>query len=173
MCRLFETDEQFPSPTDFVGSVHNAAAGQIAMHFQATGANVTMTGGDYSFEQSLMAADLLSKNMQDGFLVIGADESHPQLFPLFDRSAAQAACPADGGGALYLKKGTRNSGLVIRSMFFESSENNPQVISSLVQQIESEQPLNDRYGVILAGLPAACRRHGQNQTAETDCADRI
>jgi 3-oxoacyl-(acyl-carrier-protein) synthase len=162
--RLFETDEQFPSPTDFVGSVHNAAAGQIAMQFQATGANITMTGGDYSFEQSLMAAGLLSRNMRDSFLVVGADESHLQLSPLFDRSVAKADCPADGGGALYLKKGTRKSGLTIRSVFFEGSENNPQVISSLIHQIEKQQQsLNDRYGVILAGLPAARRREGEIQ----------
>lgn len=161
--RLFETDEQFPSPTDFIGSVHNAAAGQIAMQFQATGANITMTGGDYSFEQSLMAADLLSRNMRDSFLVVGADESHRQLSPLFDRSAAQADCPADGGGALYLRKETPKSGLTIRSVFFEGCENNPQVISSLIRQIEKQQPLNDRYGVILAGLPAARRIEGEMQ----------
>ena len=158
--RLFETDEQFPSPTDFVGSVHNAAAGQIAMQFQATGTNITMTGGDYSFEQALMAADLVSGNMRNDFLVIGADESHPELSRLFDRSVAKSACPADGGGALYLRKETGISGLTIRSVFFESSGNNPEVISSLIQRIEQQQPLNDRYGVILAGLPAACRRKG-------------
>jgi 3-oxoacyl-[acyl-carrier-protein] synthase-1/3-oxoacyl-[acyl-carrier-protein] synthase II len=161
--RLFETDEQFPSPTDFIGSVHNAAAGQIAMQFQATGANITMTGGDYSFEQSLMAAGLVSQNIRDSFLVIGADESHPQLSRLFDRSVANSACPVDGGGALYLKKGTGRSGLTIRSVFFEGCENNPGVISSLIQQIECRQSLNDRYGVILAGLPAACRSKGEIQ----------
>ncbi len=127
--RLFETDEQFPSPTDFVGSVHNAAAGQIAMQFQATGANITMTGGDYSFEQSLMAAGLVSRNIRDSFLVVGADESHPELSRLFDRSVAKSACPADGGGAFYLKKESGKSGLTIRSVFFESSQNNPDVIS--------------------------------------------
>jgi 3-oxoacyl-[acyl-carrier-protein] synthase-1/3-oxoacyl-[acyl-carrier-protein] synthase II len=161
--RLFETDEQFPSPTDFVGSVHNAAAGQIAMQFQATGANITMTGGDYSFEQALMAADLVSGNIRNDFLVIGADESHPELSRLFDRSVAKSACPADGGGALYLKQETGISGRTIRSVFFQSSENNSEVISSLIQQIEQQQPLNDRYGVILAGLPAACRREGEIQ----------
>jgi 3-oxoacyl-(acyl-carrier-protein) synthase len=164
--RLFETDEQFPSPTDFVGSVHNAAAGQIAMQFQATGANITMTGGDYAFEQSLMAAGLLSKHMQEGFLVIGADESHPELSPLFDRSAEQAAYPADGGGALFLKKAASHSGLTIRSVFFESSANNPQVIPSLIQQIEKHQAFADRYGMILAGLPAACRSNGEDQLQE-------
>jgi len=161
--RLFESDEQFPSPIDFVGSVHNAAAGHIAMHFKATGANLTMTGGDYSFEQSLMAAGLVSAKMGNGFLVIGADETHPELSRLFDRSAAKSACLADGGGALYLMKETRSSGRTIRSVFFESSANNPEVISSLVRQLERQQPLNDRYGMILAGLPDACRREGEIQ----------
>ena len=163
LTRLFETGEQFPSPTDFVGSVHNAAAGQIAMQFQATGANLTMTGGDYSFEQSLMVAGLLSGNSGDGFLVIGADETHPELSGLFDRSVAKSACQADGGGALYLTKDPHNSGRSIRSVFFESSTNNPEVISSLVQKIEQLQPFNDRYGLILAGVPATCRRQGQDQ----------
>jgi 3-oxoacyl-(acyl-carrier-protein) synthase len=161
--RLFETEGQFPSPIDFVGSVHNAAAGQIAMQFQATGANITMSGGDYSFEQALLAGGLLSENMQDGFLVVGADESHLQLSPLFDRSVAHAACPADGGGALFLKRETGKSGLTIRTVFFESSANNPEVVSALIQQIEKQPPLNDHCGVILAGLPAASRRDGENQ----------
>jgi len=163
LTRLFETNEQFPSPTDFIGSVHNAAAGQIAMRFQATGANITMTGGDYSFEQALMAASLLSNRMDDTFLVIGADESHPQLSPLFDRSTSKSAILSDGGGALCLKTGASAAGFTIQPLFFESRENNPEVISSLIRRLEQPQQINDRYGVILAGLPAACRRQGEMQ----------
>jgi 3-oxoacyl-[acyl-carrier-protein] synthase-1/3-oxoacyl-[acyl-carrier-protein] synthase II len=163
LTRLFETDEQFPSPIDFIGSVHNAAAGQIAMRFQATGANITMTGGDYSFEQALMAADLLSNSIDDTFLVIGADESHPQLSRLFDRSVSGSAILSDGGGALCLKTGPSASGFTIQPVFFEGRENNPKVISSLVQQLGPSRQINDRYGVILAGLPAACRREGEIQ----------
>jgi hypothetical protein len=37
------------------------------------------------------------------------------------------------------------------------------VISSLIQRLEQPQQINDRYGVILAGLPAVCRREGQMQ----------
>jgi 3-oxoacyl-[acyl-carrier-protein] synthase-1/3-oxoacyl-[acyl-carrier-protein] synthase II len=163
LTRLFETDEQFPSPIDFIGSVHNAAAGQIAMRFQATGANITMTGGDYSFEQALMAADLLSNSIDDTFLVIGADESHPQLSRLFDRSASGSAILSDGGGALCLKTGPSASGFTIQPVFFESRENNPEVISSLIQRLERPQQINDRYGMILAGFPAACRHEGEMQ----------
>ena len=57
--RLTESAEQFPSPTDFVGSVHNSPASQVAMFFNATGANVTTSGGDYSFEQAMLAAQTL------------------------------------------------------------------------------------------------------------------
>jgi 3-oxoacyl-[acyl-carrier-protein] synthase-1/3-oxoacyl-[acyl-carrier-protein] synthase II len=163
LTRLFETNEQFPSPTDFIGSVHNAAAGQIAMRFQATGPNITMTGGDYSFEQALMAASLLSNGIDDTFLVIGADESHPQLSRLFDRSISGSAILSDGGGALCLKTAASASEFTIQPVFFESRENNPEVISSLIQRLERPQQINDRYGVILAGIPAACRHEGEMQ----------
>jgi len=156
--RLFETDEQFPSPTDFIGSVHNAAAGQIAMQFKATGANLTMTGGDYSFEQALTVAGLMSGDELDGFLVLAADENHPKLSRLFDPSVAEAACPADGGGALYLKRGVHASAPTIRPLFFESSQNNSNVLHNLSKAIGKQRSFDERYGVILAGLPAGCRR---------------
>jgi len=163
LTRLFETNEQFPSPIDFIGSVHNAAAGQIAMRFQATGPNITMTGGDYSFEQALMAASLLSNGIDDTFLVIGADESHPQLSRLFDRSTSGSAILSDGGGALCLKTAASTTGFTIQPVFFESRENNPEVISSLIQRLGQPQQINDRYGLILAGIPAACRHEGEMQ----------
>jgi len=163
LTRLYETEEQFPSPTDFVGSVHNAAAGQIAMRFQATGANLTLTGGDYSFEQSLMAASLFSKDIHDSFLVIGADESHSVLSPLFDRSIPIDAALSDGGGALCLKRGQSPSGFYIRLVFFENAADNPEVVSSLIQRLEESEEINARYGALLAGIPAACRRDGQRQ----------
>ena len=118
LTRLFETDEQFPSPIDFIGSVHNAAAGQIAMRFQATGANITMTGGDYSFEQALMAAGLLSNSIDDTFLVIGADESHPQLSRLFDRSASGSAILSDGGGRPVFKNRAERVRIYHTARFF-------------------------------------------------------
>jgi 3-oxoacyl-[acyl-carrier-protein] synthase-1/3-oxoacyl-[acyl-carrier-protein] synthase II len=110
-----------------------------------------------------MAADLLSNSIDDTFLVIGADESHPQLSRLFDRSVSRSAILSDGGGALCLKTGPSASGFTIQPVFFENRENNPAVISSLIQRLEQFQQINDRYGVILAGLPAACRREGEMQ----------
>ena len=162
--RLFETGEQFPSPTDFVGSVHNAAAGQIAMQFDAKGANLTMTGGDYSFEQALVAAELMAGDCRGGILVVGADEHHKRLSPLFDDSVAKArACPADGGGALYLDTGDHGPAPRIRPLFLASCREDKDAPSVFRQMIDTLPLFEDRYGVILAGLPASCRTKADRQ----------
>jgi 3-oxoacyl-[acyl-carrier-protein] synthase-1/3-oxoacyl-[acyl-carrier-protein] synthase II len=74
LTKLYESNEQFTSPAEFVGSVHNAPAGQVAMMLKATGPNITTTGGDYSFEQALLAASLIVCDRDDIVLVMGADE---------------------------------------------------------------------------------------------------
>jgi 3-oxoacyl-[acyl-carrier-protein] synthase-1/3-oxoacyl-[acyl-carrier-protein] synthase II len=104
LTKLYESEEHFTSPTDFIGSVHNAPAGLIAIRFRATGPNITTTGGDYSFEQSLITASLLTKGQDDLILVVGADESHEVLSGLFDDSVSGDQTPSDGGGALCLRR---------------------------------------------------------------------
>ena len=163
LTRLYETGEQFPSPTDFIGSVHNAAGGQIAMQFQSTGPNITMTGEDYSFEQSLMVASLMSHDINESFFVIGADESHAVLSRLFDRSASGDAALSDGGGAFCLKRGQSPFGLYMSFLFYENAAHNPEVISSLIQRLGGPQLINDRYGILLTGIPTACRSEGERQ----------
>ena len=163
LTRLYETGEQFPSPTDFVGSVHNAAGGQIAMQFQSTGANITMTGGDYSFEQSLMVASLMSHDINESFFVIGADESHEVLSRLFDRSVSGDATLSDGGGAFCLKRGQSPFGLYMSFLFYENAAHNPEVILSLIQRLGGTKQMNARYGVLLVGIPAACQSEGERQ----------
>jgi 3-oxoacyl-[acyl-carrier-protein] synthase-1/3-oxoacyl-[acyl-carrier-protein] synthase II len=163
LTRLYETDEQFPSPTDFVGSVHNAAAGQVALQFRATGANITMTGGDYSFEQALVAAGLLSGDIDGSFLLIGADEGHRVLSRLFDRSVAADACLSDGGGALRITRGPDPTCMSITAPFFENAAANPAVVSALVERLGGAHRINASFGAVLAGIPAAGRREGQRQ----------
>ncbi|MBU1568870.1 MAG: beta-ketoacyl synthase chain length factor, partial [Proteobacteria bacterium] len=82
--RLNSSGEQFPSPTDFVGSVHNGPASQVAIMFGATGPNITASGGDYSFEQALLAADLMISDAVIPALILGADEGHEIFSPLLD-----------------------------------------------------------------------------------------
>ena len=160
---LFKSDERFPSPTDFVGSVHNAPAGQIAQQFQSTGPNITTSGGDYSFEQALMTAQLLTNDINGSFFIIGADESHEVLSNLFDSSVSSAEILSDGGGAFCLKKESPAAPLSIGLKFFENSEYSSDVISSLISQLGGPAQINSAYGALLTGIPGARRTEGQKQ----------
>jgi 3-oxoacyl-(acyl-carrier-protein) synthase len=160
---LYESGERFSSPTDFVGSVHNAPACQVAMRFKAVGANMTTTGGDYSFEQSLMVAGLMAGETHGTILVIGADEAHPELSALFDRSVLPEATLSDGGGALCLARRMGGSGPCVGLVFFENGENNARVISSLVRALGGPEGVTARYGAVFAGIPGACRKEGEEQ----------
>ncbi|HOT44633.1 MAG TPA: beta-ketoacyl synthase N-terminal-like domain-containing protein [Spirochaetota bacterium] len=161
LTKLYESDEQFTSPTDFVGSVHNAPAGQIAIWLKATGANITATGGDYSFEQSLFAASLAAGSGET-LLVMGADEHHEELSPLFDGSVRAGKDPADGGGALILKKTESPAGPCIAPLFFENYAASPGAIASLVRSLGGADGINATCAAVFAGMPggekASCRK---------------
>jgi len=162
--RLFETRQQFPSPTDFIGSVHNAPAGQIAMLLSAKGANVTTSGGDASFEQALLAAELLTCPGNDPILLLGVDEAQPVLAPLFDGSVRAAEALADGGGALVLEYGSSHGGptVALLEYLFGSA---PDSIASLVERLGGAEGVAHDYGAILAGLPAYYATQAAEQLA--------
>lgn len=165
LTRLTESAEQFPSPTDFVGSVHNAAAGQIAILFGATGANITTSGGDYSFEQALMAAHLLLRSPDQTALVLGADEGHAYLSPLLDPSIRPGDTLADGGGAFVVSTTTRNAQCCVRTPMYAGSRVD-NVIAALVAWCGGQQQVRNNCGLILAGIPAALREEGEAQLRE-------
>lgn len=161
--RLFSTNERFASPTDFIGSVHNAAAGQIALHFEATGPNITTSGGNYSFEQALYAASLLNDNASTA-LVLAADEGHDGLSALLDPSIDRDKPLADGGGALWLSKPTGNSGPVIALRFFKSDLTDAAAqLADLVDTLDRPQPIQNRYALVMAGMPAGIRSAAEKQ----------
>jgi 3-oxoacyl-(acyl-carrier-protein) synthase len=166
LTKLFESGERFSSPIDFVGSVHNAPAGQAAIRFGSMGPNITATGGDASFEQALMLAGLMAKDCDDTLLVIGGDESHGNLSRLFDRSVGSDAAPSDGGGGLCLRRSGSGAGLKTAVMFYETSANNPSVIASLTAALAGKEGVRDKYGAVFAGIPAACRTRGEEQLRE-------
>jgi 3-oxoacyl-[acyl-carrier-protein] synthase-1/3-oxoacyl-[acyl-carrier-protein] synthase II len=160
---LFETGGRFPSPTDFVGSVHNAPAGQVAIMFGAGGANVTTTGGDYSFEQALTAACLMERGEGRRTLVIGADEYHDRFSRLFDASVRMDDVPSAGGGALLLTPDSTAAGVTIFPAFCTMAENDPDVAASLVRGLGGPERINTGFGLVLAGIPAAWRQPGAAQ----------
>ncbi|MFQ6758900.1 MAG: 3-oxoacyl-ACP synthase [Deltaproteobacteria bacterium] len=164
LARLTDSGEQFPSPTDFVGSVHNGPAGQTAILFGAAGANITASGGDYSFEQALLAADLMLEEGQENALVLGADEGHPVLSPLLDPSIAPGSLLADGGGGFCLGRKTEGAHCLVRVPFYQSSKTQGS-IKALIDALGGVPTLQGKYALLLAGIPAAAREEGEEQLA--------
>ncbi len=158
--RLFSTDERFTSPTDFIGSVHNAPAGQAAIQLKAQGANLTLTDGDYSFEQALFSAGLIAHEADGPLLVMGADEYHAKLTPLFDPSAA---CMADGGGALLLGPTTAAEALSITPVFLSNVLRPVDALHRLIHELGGPAAVGKKYGAIFAGIPAARRDAASEQ----------
>ncbi len=134
LTRLEESKEQFPSPTDFVGSVHNGPAGQVAMLFGATGPNITTSGGDYSFEQALLSADLMLGGSADPAFVLGVDEGHDVLSPLLDPSIRPRMSLADGGSALCVSRRTTDAKCFISIPFYQNSKAE-NVVAALVHSL--------------------------------------
>jgi hypothetical protein len=123
---------------------------------KATGANLTLSGGDTSFEQALLSAQLWT-NGDKPVIVAGADENHVQLSPLFDPSAAGAAEPSDGGGMLILKRSPDTPGPRVTVKYFAAASEDHSAVRELVARLGGAGTVPARYGLILAGLPAACR----------------
>jgi 3-oxoacyl-[acyl-carrier-protein] synthase-1/3-oxoacyl-[acyl-carrier-protein] synthase II len=157
---LFQSDERFSSPTDFIGSVHNAPAGQVALNLGATGANLTLTAGDVSFEQALFCAALLSSTVEGSLLVMGADEYHAELSARFDPSVAVGGLAADGGGAFCLSAEEQATGPKIETVFLGSPRGEKASVGHLIEALGGAEAVSEGFAVVLAGIPAAVRRVG-------------
>lgn len=166
LVKLFESDEQYTSPTDFVGSVHNAPAGQAAILLKSTGPNITATGGDYSFEEALLCARLVSHPGDGPLLVMGADEYHESLSPLFDPSVvAGGSVPADGGGAFILRLIEGDAGLRLWPAFYARGCGEG-AIHALVDELGGRERISEVFGALFVGIPAAFRSSGEAQLRE-------
>ncbi|MDD5223228.1 MAG: beta-ketoacyl-[acyl-carrier-protein] synthase family protein [bacterium] len=154
LMKLFETNESLSSPTDFIGSVHNAPAGQVALWFQAAGANLTASCGDYSFEQALLMAGLFSPAGKFS-IVLGAEETHPLFSPLLDASVAGGAAASDGGGALIVTPAREESGARLKSLFFASGDDPREAAGSLVSALGGLETIRGKYDAVFAGIPGA------------------
>ena len=163
--QLFESGEQFSSPVDFMGSVHNAPAGHVALLLKATGANLTTWGGNHTFEQAVFLASLLASENQDPALVIGADEAHEYLTPLVDHAGFERGGGlADGGGALQVALAPEQPDLAtIRPVFLAPAGDHTRIPDNLLERLGGPAEINQRYAAILVGLPALTRDQATKQ----------
>lgn len=155
LARLQESGEQFPSPTDFVGSVHNSPASQAAILFGAAGPNITVSGGEYSFEQALLAAELLLDDPAEPALILAADERHAALSPLLYPAGSPSA---DGGGAFCVSRTTEGAKCSLRLLFYQSSRAD----DPIGKLIKALGPAAD-CALILIGIPAVMHSEGEKQ----------
>ena len=164
LARLFKGNEKSSSPIDFVGSVHNAALGHVAMELNAKGANITTTGGDSSFEQALWTAAMLGQKDNAPMMVMGGDEHHPDLSFRFDASVVNKDTATDGGGALVLAPGTIPGKSTVTPRLFVKNDDGLEPAEVLADLIEALPDFNDRYGAVMAGIPRACAVQGSALT---------
>jgi len=132
------------------------------MH-EAAGANITSSGGDYSFEQALLAADtfLDRDDRSNTAFVLAADEAHTLFSPLFDPSIQPDSPLADGGGCLYLCRQAMPGKLSLQLTFFQKKTT--QVIDELIAASGGKEILQRNCRMILAGIPATEASDGQAQ----------
>jgi 3-oxoacyl-(acyl-carrier-protein) synthase len=156
--KLFESGEQFSSPTDFIGSVHNAPAGQVALLLGATGPNLTCSAGDRSFAQALLCASLDLATGSNSALVMAAEAHEAHLSPLFE-PAWQGSRASDGGAALVLGADDGSPGARLRWLG-ESAARGPAFMDELALGSAA-----DLYDAILVNQPAAFSSAAKDEMA--------
>jgi 3-oxoacyl-(acyl-carrier-protein) synthase len=148
--KLFASNDQIRSPIDFAGSVHNAPASQAAILLGARGANITTSGGAGSFEHALLAAELIADDGDAPILLVGADETHPELSHLFDPSVAAGEPRSDGGGALLLTPDLEAAAASIELLWYRRADSD-RAINELADALAREGDLASRFRAIFVG----------------------
>lgn len=106
-----------------------------------------------------MAAD-----PQKNVLVIGADEAHQPLSPLFDSSINQDTPLAEGGGSFCLSRKREGAACLVRIPLYRQWTNGKDIDALIQSLAEGEAPAGE-YALVLAGIPAAVRETGEAQLA--------
>ena len=160
---LAESAGQFASPADFVGSTHNSAAGRIAIHFQAKGKNLAFSGGDYSFEQALLAAQTMLDPAENALLV-AADEGHRRFSPLFDPSITPGEVLADGAAAFQINRDMMGANCLIHLDFYGRSGGG--MPEKLYAALGGKERIATDYAAIFVGAPRAVAKQASRQLEE-------
>ena len=152
--KLFETDDQFSSPMDFIGSVHNAPAGQVALLLGAQAPNLTCSAGNQSFEQALLCASLGMAAGAKSALVVAAEAYESTLSPLLDDATATGPLTSDGGAAFFLVPDDAVPGARVRWLGENCGSGDDDSAFSLLGDIATNAT-RDRYDAVAVSIPAA------------------
>jgi 3-oxoacyl-(acyl-carrier-protein) synthase len=144
--KLFETGDQFSSPMDFIGSVHNAPAGQIALLLGCQAPNLTCSAGERSFGQALLCASLHIASGAGSALVVAAEAFEAKLSPLFEPAVAASPLRSDGGAAFVLLPDEGGPGPRLRWLGEATDD------AGFVAHLTGD--VNERYDAVMVGLPA-------------------
>jgi 3-oxoacyl-(acyl-carrier-protein) synthase len=157
--KLFESDDQFSSPMDFIGSVHNAPAGQVALLLGANAPNLTLSSGDRSFAQSLLCASLAISCGAPNALVLAAEGFEPHLSPRLDPAGGRGPLASDGGAALALVLDDGAPGARVR--WLGELGGSDVVVLDLVDALAKADGL-DRFDAVTVGIPSALASVGSD-----------
>jgi 3-oxoacyl-[acyl-carrier-protein] synthase-1/3-oxoacyl-[acyl-carrier-protein] synthase II len=145
--KLFESGDQFSSPMDFIGSVHNAPAGQIALLLGSQAPNLTCSAGERSFSQALLCGSLHIASGAGSALVVAAEAFEPRLSPLFEPEVAGSPLVSDGGAAFLLIPDDGAPGARLRWL----GEGGNDGAVALVDRLAGGTPYHD---AVVIGIPA-------------------
>jgi 3-oxoacyl-(acyl-carrier-protein) synthase len=146
--KLFESGDQFSSPMDFIGSVHNAPAGQIALLLGCQAPNLTCSAGQRSFSQALLCGSLQIAAGAGSALVVAAEAFEPKLSPLFEPEVA--ASPSDGGAAFVLVADDGAEGARLRWLGEAGGEGAIRLVDALTGDAFAQ-----RYDAVVLTVPPA------------------
>jgi 3-oxoacyl-[acyl-carrier-protein] synthase-1/3-oxoacyl-[acyl-carrier-protein] synthase II len=171
--KLFESNDQFSSPMDFIGSVNNAPAGQVALLLGARSPNLTFSSGDSSFEQAVLSASLAIAAGAGNALVLGAEAYEPTLSPRLDAEAAGTPC--DGGAGFVLVPDDGLPGARLRWLGETTGETpgdgpSSSVLASIdrLDRLAGLASSDDRgrFDAVALGIPASHARSAQALVAQ-------
>jgi hypothetical protein len=104
-------------------------------------------------------------------LILGADEGHEVFSPLLDPSISPGTALADGGGALYVNRNTKDAGCCISIPFYQCGKA-AGVVEALVDSLANLGNSSD-YALILAGIPAAMHEEGAKQLEQFMASSKL
>ncbi|MBI3881407.1 MAG: beta-ketoacyl synthase chain length factor [Verrucomicrobia bacterium] len=188
---LISKDEREPMPSRFPGSVHNAAAGQIAIDLGAHGLNSAPTAGEISFEAALwQGMNQLAAGEADAALVGAVDELNKFPLAIGKRWGLwnERTIPGEGAMVASLVRAEKNSKPLARVTAvrlgryrkpFDADREADWIASSVdlktvdvfLSGAKGWPALDEKYAAVAAALSARAGRTLEYQTYKQLCGE--